>query len=118
MKTKRVYVSGTITGDPDWRDKHLKACRLLEQLGFEPVSPAMDEYRLADDAPEGDDDPLNQWREWMRYDLQLLWRCDAFTLLPGWARSKGSIVEWLIADRFLGLERVWLDELYEKEPNQ
>lgn len=90
---KRIYISGPMTGLPDFNYPAFHAAaHLLRVRGHEAINPA----ELC--AETGKD-----WHYYMRLDLKALCDCDALALLPGWQNSKGAHLELHIAHR-LGLE--------------
>lgn len=85
----RVYISGPMTGLPDWnKPAFAAAAQQLMVRGYEPVNPA--EVELGPDAT---------WEQYMREDLKLLMDCEAVALLSGWEESRGATLEALIAFR-------------------
>jgi hypothetical protein len=57
----------------------------LRALGYTVVNPA----EL--------NEPGTPWVQAMRTDIRMLLMCDALALLPGWEKSRGANLEWLIA---------------------
>lgn len=92
MKTK-VYISGKVTGDPDYRKKFAKAEKRLKEMGYDPLNPVKGEK---DGKP---------WEYYLRRDIKKLCDCDILLLLPDWTQSKGARLERLVASR-LGI-KVW-----------
>lgn len=92
----RVYLAGPIAGRPHYAETFAKAADKLRMEGFEVFNPA---------AANQEGRPL---RKIMAYLLP--WLCeeaDAIAMLPGWYRSGGARVEWLLA-RYLGLRVIYL----------
>jgi DNA-binding transcriptional regulator YdaS (Cro superfamily) len=89
----RIYIAGPMTGYPELNHPafHAEAAR-LRAAGLNVVSPA--EVTL-------DGNPT--WFDYMRADLRLMMRCSTICLLPGWRRSKGARIEYLVA-KCLGFE--------------
>jgi hypothetical protein len=89
----RVYLSGPMTGIPEWNFPafHAEAGR-LRAMGYEVVSPA-----------EVNPDTSMTWEQCLRADIKALCDCDAIALMNGWEGSKGAHLELHIAHR-LGLE--------------
>lgn len=83
----KVYVSGPISGVPDYKEKFLSAIKVLEAAGVEPV------YFADTGKPSG----LTE-AEYLLADLELLRNCDAMTALEGWENSRGCAVEFMFAD--------------------
>ena len=83
----KIYIIGAVTGyDPDEvRDKFATSERRLKEMGLTPVNPV-------NIVPEG----LN-WVAAMKICIAALIECDAVFLLPDWERSKGAMLEVMIA---------------------
>jgi hypothetical protein len=98
---KLVYVAGPYSG-PDYLsiDTHIAAARescanlATSRIGF--ISPHMNSAHFEVITPEV---PYDFWIE---MTLEIMRRCDAVYVLPGWAESKGTIGELDEASR-LGL---------------
>lgn len=78
----RVYISGAITGDSNYKAKFEKAKQDLKKSGYIPVNPA--EF----DLPEG-----ATWEDYMKQDLALLLKCDGIYMLKDWKQSRGAMIE-------------------------
>jgi hypothetical protein len=90
----RIYIAGPMTGLPDYNYPAFNAeARVWRCRGFEVENPA--------EGPE-----LPSWAAYMRRALRQLLTCEAIVLLPGWTRSKGATVEWMLAS-LLGLQMVY-----------
>ena len=100
-KTKRVYISGGMTGIP--REQYIELFRRAEES-------------LRDQGYRNIVNPINVWscrwpwlyrivgyRLTLLYDLWLLMRCDLFYKLPGWRDSKGANIESCVAYHF----KIW-----------
>ena len=80
----KVYLSGSITKEPDYLiafeacEKHLKQC------GYEVVNPAS--------FPEEE-----RYEDYLRRDIRLLLDCDAIFYVNDTTTSKGAFVEGLVA---------------------
>ena len=89
----RVYISGPITHDKNYKKKFEYAEALLKIYGIEEVfNPA--KVNLPDNTT---------WEEYMKHDLNELLKCDGIYMLKGWRRSKGARLEYKIA-KALGLK--------------
>lgn len=102
----KIYLSGKITDNPDYREDFAKAQHKLEDLGFEVFNPAVTYH-------EG-----WGWLDYIIYDLQVLETCDAIYFLENaftqlideegrtvstqW-HSTGARIEYLVAEK-LGLD--------------
>lgn len=96
----RVYVSGPMTGLPDFnRAAFNEAATWLRGQGFDVFNPA---EQLGGDltGPRAD---------YMRTNIFQLLACDSLLLLPGWEQSEGATLEVAIA-RELGLPRYKLGD--------
>ena len=98
---RRIYVSGPMTGLPEFNKPAFYAAEAqLQAAGFEVVNPARN--GLPDTA---------EWHQHMRADIKMLMDCDGVAMLDGWWMSKGARLEKNIADR-LGMEvtslELWL----------
>lgn len=90
----KVYISGPMTGLPDYNYPAFNACaEHLRALGHEPINPA----RPGEDGWD--------WVAFMRRALCDLSEADGIYMLPGWLNSRGACIEERIA-RDLDLERV------------
>lgn len=86
---KRVYISGPMTGQPDYNLPAFNAeAAKLRAQGYAVINPA--ENGLPDDAP---------WTEHMRRDITDLMTCGTIFMLPGWSRSQGAQIERDLAVR-------------------
>ena len=88
---KKIYISGKITGDPNYREKFLKEEDRLFSLGYEPVNPAAC-------VPSG-----TEWAKAMKTVLRVMLLCDGVSLLPDWRKSRGAKIEARLA-RKLGMD--------------
>jgi hypothetical protein len=88
---KDIYISGKITGDPDYYEKFKAEEERLARLGYEPCNPAKK-------ANSG-----YSWEWYMRLDIHMMVLCDGVALLPDWKESRGAQIEERLA-RELGIE--------------
>lgn len=87
MKKTRIYISGKITGDPNWREKFLKAEKELLELHphlidaeiFNPAKVKLPEFAT--------------WNEAIEIDLMFLKNADYIYMLPDWGDSRGACIE-------------------------
>lgn len=82
----RVYISGRITDNPDYKKQFEDAEIWLETIGHKPLNPAklnqiMDEEEYTHE-------------DYMRIDLAMLGLCNAIYMLNGWNRSMGANQEY------------------------
>ena len=99
---KKIYISGKITGDPEYYSKFLVEEIRLRELGYGPVNPA-------ELVPDG-----TPWDTAMRKVLKAMLDCDGVSLLPDWGDSKGARIEWRLAAE-LGMD---VRENYEWGPTE
>lgn len=86
-KMAKIYVCGPMTGLPDYNYPSFnEAADKLRAHGHEVLNPASN--------PEP---PCKSWAGYMRMALAQLLLCDTVVLLPGWAESKGAMVEYELA---------------------
>lgn len=84
MATKRVYISGPITGTDGYYKKFLNAEIHLRGQGYDIINPAEITSSMPKDLP---------WDAYMDMTLPLLKYCDAIYSLKGWQQSTGARME-------------------------
>jgi hypothetical protein len=84
--TLRIYISGSITRDPDYRAHFARAEEKRRRQKLHVFNPAKNEP-----------DPDKTWTDYMKYDIHQLLDCSAIYLLKGWRKSKGARLEYRIA---------------------
>ena len=93
----KIYISGPITGYPKLNRMAFEFAAIdLCHHGYIAVNPHDVCKSMAPDAT---------WLEYMRQDIRALVMCDAIFMLPGWWKSRGARIEWLIA-KLLGIKRI------------
>lgn len=97
--SKKVYLSGKITGDSNYRQKFNAKTEDLLSYGYVVFNPAV--------LPDG-----FEYEDYMDLDLLILSRCDAIFLLRDWKSSPGAKREVEEAKR-LGLQILTEDDLVE-----
>lgn len=80
-----VYISGPISGDPNYKEKFRKAEEALKDLHLIPSNPATNPNNLT-------------YRQYIDAGLQQLSNCDMILMLPGWEHSKGARLEHAYAE--------------------
>jgi hypothetical protein len=86
---KRIYVSGPMTGLPEFNFPAFNAeAARLAAMGFDVVNPAT-----------LNPDTTTTWQQCMRNDIAALVTCDTIAMLPGWEYSSGANLELHIASR-------------------
>ena len=91
----RVYLAGRIRGREGYHRIFAEAADKLRLQGFSVFNPAaanLEGYSI---------------RFIMAYLLPQLCESDAIAMLPGWWRSGGARIEWMLA-RYLGLRVIYL----------
>lgn len=83
----RIYIAGKMTGEPDFNYPAFNAAASrLRALGFDVENPAECELPIG-----------SPWQEFMRSGITQLMRCDQIVLLPGWEKSRGATLEYMLA---------------------
>jgi len=78
-----VYVSGGITGIPDFLDKFKKEAKKLEEAGFQVINPAL--VKLHDNA---------SWDQYMNVCIEELKIANTIYMMEDWRKSAGACVEY------------------------
>lgn len=94
----KIYISGPITGRPNYKERFALVSRKLEKDGHIVVDPSVETEGLSP-------------RDYMRISLARLEAADEILLLPGWENSKGAKIEKLYAE-YIGLR---VREIKQKE---
>lgn len=82
---KTIYLSGAISGNPDYRKEFAFAEKELVKRGFAVVNPALR-------------DGCDTWEEYMRADIaDLVTKCDAVAIVNDITNSRGALLEITIA---------------------
>lgn len=85
----RVYISGPITGKPDFIERFAAAEEKLKKDGYEVFSPAKF-YTIMP--------PSATWEDYMKLSMAMLSLCDAIYMLSGWQWSRGAVKEYYMAE--------------------
>lgn len=83
--SKRIYISGAITGTTDYMERFSKAEKELINAGYSVVNPAKINANLPDDS---------SYNEYMMMSLLMLSMCDSIYMLDGWELSNGARMEF------------------------
>lgn len=89
---KKVYISGSITNDPNYAVKFESAAEHYRGEGHLVMNPAILPFGFA-------------WDDYMPICIEMMKVCDTIALLPCYTGSKGAMVELVEAER-LGLDVV------------
>lgn len=92
---KKVYISGPITGLPmcEVKDNFMKVEKEIKDFGHKPINP----LKVSPFSTR------KTYKDYLIDDIEALIRCDAIYLMPGWKKSKGANLEFVIAKE-LGLD--------------
>lgn len=82
--SKRIYISGAITGTDDYMERFAEAENDLIKAGYEVVNPAKVNAQL----PKG-----TSYEDYMKMSFCMLETCDYIYMLRGWQNSKGANME-------------------------
>ena len=103
----RVYLAGPMTGLPEFNFPAFdSAAESLEAMGHVVFNPAQMDRDLGFD-PSQPSVSKEFLRDAMRRDLSAICGADAIAMLPGWEKSGGARIEWMLAVH-LGLKVVYL----------
>jgi hypothetical protein len=100
---KRVYLSGPMTGLPDFNFPAFNVeAERLRALGYDVVNPV-----------DINPDTTTPYNECLRNDLKALLTCDTIAMLDGWMNSNGAHLEMHIAHR-VGIRVINSGEIIEQ----
>jgi len=86
FKVRRLYLSGKITGNENYKEDFAAARAKLENAGYDVCDPTT--FDFPEDVP---------WANAMKYDIREMLHCDGVALLPSWEESKGACLEVRLA---------------------
>ena len=110
----RVFISGPVTGYPDYKDRFNNAELKLAETGYKVINPA----KILDfDMAEGiDPDHISKYQENMNNCYELIDECDAIYHMKGWIGSHGCQQEHrygiLKGKIFMYEEDMWHEQRY------
>lgn len=81
----KVYISGAVSSDKNFREKFRKAEEKLLLQGYDVINPVKDE------------EDGKSWEYYIRKDIVKLMSCDCIYLLKDWTESEGACLELFIA---------------------
>lgn len=84
---KTIYISGPITGVPDYQQKFKDAKLEVASLGYVPITPI--EVCSAAGLDEGN----HEWLAYMKANIRAVLEVDGLYMLRDWWQSKGARVE-------------------------
>lgn len=93
MNKPRLYISGPITGVPDFKANFTQAATQLWTAGYDYINPCnIDPIDLGEGFEHEE-----KWIRYMRGDLAAMMRCGGVAMLDGHETSKGAHLERRIA---------------------
>lgn len=92
MKRRKLYISGPISNDPDYKTKFESVATELKGK-YEILSPLFIQAAL-------------NWEEYMEIDIAMVKVCDVIYMMKNWEQSKGATVEHAMAQA-LGKEIIY-----------
>lgn len=95
---RRIYISGKITGDDNYKNKFEAAEKALLKF-FDNKVDVINPAKL-------DLGSYATWEQYMRIDIQMLCSCNTIYMLSDWKKSKGARFEHKVAQK-LGIEIVY-----------
>lgn len=78
---KKIYLSGKISGHPNFKEKFAQKAKELTDQGHLVFNPALH--------PD-----MFTWEQFMELDLKALANCDSIYLLDDWKDSRGAKIEY------------------------
>lgn len=84
-RKKRIYISGPITGVPDYMQRFMEVQKNLEESGYSVVNPALVNSNMPEET---------EYEEYMKMALTMLEMADGIYMMDGWRDSCGSNREY------------------------
>lgn len=110
-KTAPIYISGPITSlqklGEDWRIPFVAATVALRRLGFRQIHNPVD-IAIGVEAVCEAMGRKATYADYMKADIEMLLKCKSILMLRGWENSKGTKLEYQIADALK------MDVIYER----
>lgn len=92
-KPQKIYISGGITNNPDYKRQFTRKYKELEKKGYIVLTPLFINAQL-------------RWEEYMHIDYAMIDICDAIYMMDGWKDSQGARLEHIHA-MDIGLEVIY-----------
>ncbi len=83
FKKPKIYISGAITDNPDYKVQFTRKYRELEK-NYRVLTPLFINADL-------------EWKEYMKIDIAMIDVCDCIYMIKGWENSKGAVEEYKYA---------------------
>lgn len=83
LKKPKIYISGAITNNPEYKVQFTRKYRELEK-DYRVLTPLFINVKL-------------DWSEYMSIDLAMIDVCDCIYMMKGWRTSKGAVEEYRYA---------------------
>lgn len=99
----KVYISGCMTMDPEHYVEHFNSAeKVLKERGYIVTNPAAKEHFDRVVLANRLEDPWSDsaWKDFIKYDIDLVSEHNTIALLNGWENSMGVYVELAVAKRF------------------
>ena len=103
MHTRKVvYLAGPYSDTTEeGRDLNVaraaKVAKRLWIMGVAAICPHLNNYKFEGNASLGDKNWLEMFEIFLTGDFEIITRCDAVMMLPGWEKSKGACAEFVFA---------------------
>lgn len=83
----RIYISGKITGQSNFKELFAVAEQELSKQGYEVINPVNLQHNHD-----------KRWHSYMKSCLKAMLDCDAIYMLSNWMHSEGAIIERAVAE--------------------